>query len=116
MRKIMLTMLLVVATVATAAAKDIKTVVFTTQPQMFCQNCENKVKGNLRYEKGVKDIQTSLEEQKVTVKYDADKTTPEKLQKAFSKFGYTAKQIDANTKVERDTSHQCDGMGGCENM
>lgn len=116
MKKVFITMLLAVATAATVSAKDIKTVIFTTQPQMFCQNCENKVKGNLRYEKGVKEIQTSLEDQKVTVKYDADKTSPEKLQKAFSKFGYTAKQIDANTKVERDTSHKCENMGSCDNM
>ena len=35
-----------------AAAKDFKTVVFTTTPQMHCQSCEAKIKGNLRFEKG----------------------------------------------------------------
>ena len=40
-----------------AMAKDIKTVVVTTQPQMHCENCEKKIKGNLRFEKGVKEIQ-----------------------------------------------------------
>ena len=40
-------------------AKDIKTVVFTTNPQMHCENCENKIKGNLRFEKGIKEITTS---------------------------------------------------------
>ena len=38
-------------------AKDIKTVVVTTQPQMHCSGCENKIKGNLRFEKGVKPKQ-----------------------------------------------------------
>ena len=33
-------------------AKDIKTVVFTTTPQMHCAACENKIKSNLRFEKG----------------------------------------------------------------
>lgn len=113
MRKVFLTMLLAVAAVA-VNAKDIKTVIFTTTPQMFCENCENRVKGNLRYEKGVKDIQTSLEDQKITVQYDADKTSPEKLEKALDKIGYKAKQIDANTKVERDTTHKCENMGGCD--
>jgi periplasmic mercuric ion binding protein len=41
-------------------AKDIKTVVFTTLPQMHCENCENKIKGNLRFEKGIKQITTSV--------------------------------------------------------
>lgn len=35
----------------TAMAKTIKTTVFTTSPQMHCENCENKIKGNLRFEK-----------------------------------------------------------------
>lgn len=73
-----------------ASAKDVKTVVFTTNPIMHCESCENKIKGNLRFEKGVKEIETNVEEQRVTVKYDSGKTNVEKLQKAFSKFGYEA--------------------------
>ena len=30
-------------------AKDIKTVVLTTNPQMHCNNCENKIKNNIRH-------------------------------------------------------------------
>lgn len=91
-------------------AKDIKTVIFTTQPQMHCASCEKKIKGNLRYEKGVKRIDTSVEQQKVTVKYDANKTSAEKLQKAFKKFGYEARQVKANEKVEREASQGCSNM------
>ena len=32
-------------------AKDIKTVVLTTNPQMHCNNCEKKIKENIRFEK-----------------------------------------------------------------
>ena len=71
-------------------AKDIKTVVFTTLPQMHCENCENKIKNNLRFEKGVKKIETNIEKQQVRVTFDADKTTTDKLQAAFGKFGYEA--------------------------
>ena len=62
-------LMLMVAMIATA--KDIKTVIFTTTPQMHCANCEAKVKNNLRFAKGVKEIKTSVEEQKVYVTYDA---------------------------------------------
>lgn len=48
---------------------------FTTSPQMHCENCENKIKGNLRFEKGVKKIVTDIDSQTVTVTYDADKTS-----------------------------------------
>ena len=84
-------------------AKDIKTVVFTTLPQMHCENCENKIKGNLKFEKGIKEINTSVPEQKVTIKYDADKTSPEKLTKAFAKIGYEATVVNDSTLAEKDT-------------
>lgn len=109
MRKVIMTLAIALMGVA-AQAKDIKTVIFTTQPQMHCAGCEKKIKGNLRYEKGVKRIDTSVEQQKVTVKYDADKTSAEKLQKAFKKFGYEARQVKANEKVEREASQGCSNM------
>ncbi len=109
MRKVIMTLAIALMGVA-AQAKDIKTVIFTTQPQMHCASCEKKIKGNLRYEKGVKRIDTSVEQQKVTVKYDADKTSAEKLQKAFKKFGYEARQVKADEKVEREASQGCSNM------
>ena len=109
MRKVIMTLAITLMGVA-AQAKDIKTVIFTTQPQMHCASCEKKIKGNLRYEKGVKRIDTSVEQQKVTVKYDADKTSAEKLQKAFKKFGYEARQVKADEKVKRDNPQSCSNM------
>lgn len=55
--------------------REIKTVFFTTTPQMHCAAYENKIKNNLRFEKGIKSIETSVPNQTVTVKYNADKTT-----------------------------------------
>ena len=95
---------------AVTFAKDIKTVVFTTTPQMHCENCENKIKNNLRFEKGVKEITTSVDNQTVTVKYDADKTTPDKIQQGFKKFGYEARQLKDGEKIKRDLNEQCDNM------
>lgn len=109
MRKVIMTLAIALMGVA-AQAKDIKTVIFTTQPQMHCAGCEKKIKGNLRYEKGVKRIDTSVEQQKITVKYDADKTSAEKLQKAFKKFGYEARQVKADEKVKRDNTQSCSNM------
>ena len=34
-------------------AKDIKTVVLTTNPEMHCTGCEKKIKDNIRFEKGI---------------------------------------------------------------
>nr|WP_314475036.1 heavy metal-associated domain-containing protein [uncultured Prevotella sp.] len=109
MKKAIFTMLmLMVAMVATA--KDIKTVIFTTTPQMHCANCEAKVKNNLRFAKGVKEIKTSVEEQKVYVTYDAQKTNEEKLQKAFEKFGYKAEKTTKEAKIPVHENEECDNM------
>lgn len=75
-------------------AKDIKTVVFKTTPEMHCQNCENKIKKNIRFEKGVKEIETNLKDKTITIKYDADKTTVENLIKGFDKIKYKAKVVE----------------------
>ena len=100
MRKAFTLAMLLTATVA--LAKDIKTVVVTTQPQMHCENCEKKIKGNLRFEKGVKQIETNIEQQRVTITYDADKTTPALLIKSFGKFGYKATEVKADKEEKAE--------------
>lgn len=83
-------------------AKDIKTVVVTTTPQMHCQNCENRVKTNLIKVEGVEGITTSLVAQTVTVKYDADKISEENLIKSFQTFKYEARKVKPGEKIVRE--------------
>ena len=52
MKKILVMFTMMMVAMVTFA-KDIKTVVFTTTPQMHCEACENKIKSNLRFEKGL---------------------------------------------------------------
>ena len=80
-------------TAVVCLAKDIKTVVVTTNPQMHCESCVTKIKGNLRFEKGVKQIECDIPQQRVTITYDADKTKPETIVKSFEKFGYKATEV-----------------------
>lgn len=99
-------------------AKDIKTAVFTTQPQIHCSNCENKIKGNLKFEKGVKDIVTNLEDKTITIKYDADKTSVEKLIEAFAKIDFAASiyapAAEAPVVAAPKSAGGCCGSGGCK--
>ena len=74
------------------------TVVFTVNPEMHCQNCENKIKTNLRFEKGVSDITTDIKGKTVKIVYDTRKTDPEKLAAAFSKIGYQATEVKEEGK------------------
>ncbi|MBR2234318.1 MAG: heavy-metal-associated domain-containing protein [Prevotella sp.] len=79
-------------------AKDIKTVVLTTQPEMHCQNCEKKIKNNIRFEKGIKTIKTNLEKKTVTIEYDADKTNVQNIIAGFEKINYKATEVKEKKK------------------
>ena len=75
------------------AGKDLRVLVMTPTPQMHCESCENKIKKNLRFEKGVVNIETSVKEQTVIVTYDANKTDIRKLQAAMKQIGYDTKVV-----------------------
>lgn len=91
-------------------AKDIQTVVLTTTPQMHCENCENKIKNNVRFVRGVKSITTSVADQTVTIKYDADKTSVDKIVKGFAKIGYKVRLLKDGEKVTRNADAKCTNM------
>jgi copper chaperone CopZ len=84
-----------------AGAKDLRVLVMTPTPQMHCESCENKIKKNLRFESGVKKIETSIKEQTVTVTYDATKTDVKKIQAAMKEIGYETKVV-SDTPKEKD--------------
>lgn len=81
-----------------AAGKDLRVLVMTPTPQMHCESCENKIKKNLRFEKGVTKIETSVKEQTVTVTYDAMKTDVKKIQAAMKEIGYDTKVVSDKPK------------------
>ncbi len=102
MSRIFLTLLLAASALA-VQAKDIQKVVLTTTPQMHCQKCETKIKNQLRFEKGVKLIEVSIPDQTVTVTYDAEKTTPDRLIDSLKKIKYDARTLKDNEKADANT-------------
>ncbi len=65
---------------------EIKDVTFNVH--LHCENCVKKVQENIAFEKGVKGLDVSLENQTVAIKYDAAKTSEETLKKAIEELGY----------------------------
>ena len=63
---------------------------YTVNPPMSCQNCVDKIKTNMRFEKGIKKVNPQLELQVVEIEYDDTKTNPEAIRNAFAKIGYEA--------------------------
>ena len=91
-KRILATFAIALVGVTAVMAKDIRTAVFKVT-QMVCENCENKVKNNIKFEKGVKEYVTDLKTKTVTITYDADKTDVEKLKAGFQKFNYQAELV-----------------------
>ena len=48
--------------------------------------------------------------QTVTVKYDADKTSPAKIVEGFKKIGYEARQLKPGEKVKKQEGESCPNM------
>lgn len=65
---------------------EVKEVTFSVH--LHCANCVKKVEENIAFEKGVKDLKVSLDDQTVYVKYDASKTSEAALKSAIEALGY----------------------------
>lgn len=86
---IILTAMLAFSAAAVAGPRkkaDLKEVTFAVH--LHCENCVKKVQENVAFERGVKDLKVSLEDQTVFVKYDAAKTSEETLKKSIESLGY----------------------------
>ncbi len=90
------------AVAAVSYAKDIKTVVLKTQPEMHCMGCEKKIKENIRFEKGVKSIVTNLDDKTITIEYDAEKTNVKNIIEGFKKIKYEATEVKSEPEKKVD--------------
>jgi len=97
---------LVVALLSVTAvmAKDIRTAVFKVS-QMHCENCERKVKNNIKFEKGVKDFSTDLKTKTVSITYDAEKTNGKLVSKSS-----TTKLSSLRSRSKRIRSSRTNGL------
>ena len=64
-----------------------------------CEMCKERIEKHLAFEKGVKSSVVNLKKSEVTVKFNAKKTSVEKLRKSLSKLGYDADDVKANKKA-----------------
>lgn len=83
---------------------EVKEVTFLVH--LHCANCVKKVQENIAFEKGVKDLKVSLEDQTVAIKYDAAKTSEAVLKAAIEKLGYPVSgRLEPGQKVEHHHDH-----------
>ncbi len=85
---------------------EVKDVTFSVY--LHCENCVKKVQENIAFEKGVKGLEVSLENQTVAVKYDDAKTSEDVLKAAIEKLGYPVSgKLESGQKAhEHDHGHE----------
>jgi copper chaperone CopZ len=105
MRKFLMIMMLML-TANVLMAKDIRTLVVTTNPQMHCPKCENQVKNGLKDLKGIKSVETSVADQTVTIQYNAKKVSEEQIIQTLDGIGRKARKLADGEKVARE-AHEC---------
>ena len=95
-KKYLLLMMAIVFALLNAQAEVEKSVKKTNEVTflvgMHCQSCKERIEKNIPFEKGVKDLKVDLEKKEVTVVYNPQKTTENKLRKAFIDLGYTCEK------------------------
>lgn len=64
----------------------------TLETNMECSVCENKVRQQLAYTRGVIDIDTDIETNTVVVKYRTRRTDVEKIIKSLAEIDFEAKE------------------------
>lgn len=72
---------------------------------LHCQDCVNKILENISFEKGVKDLKVTLEENSIYIKYDPSRTSEEKLAAALKSLGYEVFAEGEHVHHHHDHSH-----------
>ena len=99
-KRMMAALAVVLFSAVSVYAKDIRTAIFKVT-QMECENCERKVKNNIKFEKGLKKFTPDLKERTLTITYDAEKTNIEKIKEGFRKFDYEAQLVKETKEADK---------------
>ena len=72
-----------------------------------CDMCKETIEKNLAFEKGIKESVLDVNSKIVTVTYNPEKTSPEKIRLAISKIGYDADDVPADPKGFKKLDECC---------
>lgn len=89
--------------------KETKTIDIKTSA--VCDMCKERIEREMVFEKGVKEVNVSLETKTITVTYRTDKTSPEKIRKAIAKLGYWADEVAAEEEGYKKLPECCKSEG-----
>jgi copper chaperone CopZ len=88
-----------------------KTDTLIVKSSINCTSCKKTIENGLRFEKGVKLTTVDVKSKTITVLYNPEKTTPEKIKIAITKLGYQTDDMPADKKAY-DSLEDCCKVGG----
>lgn len=80
----------------------------------ICDMCKETIEKALAFEKGIKKSNLDVSSKVITVVYNPNKTTPEKIRLAISNSGYDADDVKANPKAYKKLEDCCKKGAKCE--
>jgi len=100
-------LLMFVMSATTSIAQNATTAELKIKTSAVCDMCKETVVKNMAFEKGVKKSTLDVESKVLTVIYNPQKTTPEKLRAAVAKIGYDADEVPADPKAYKKLDACC---------
>ncbi|MCW3086316.1 MAG: hypothetical protein JWP12_3682 [Bacteroidetes bacterium] len=97
-RSILAAVVMFVLFAASAKAQN-NTAELKIKTSATCEMCKATIEKYMAFEKGVKKSELDVASKILTVTYNPQKTTPEKLRIAVSKSGYDADDVKADPKA-----------------
>ena len=88
-------------------AQDTNTAELKVKTSAVCEMCKTNIERELAFEKGVKKSVLDVPSKIVTVTYNPNKTSPEKIRQAIAKAGYDADEVPANPKAYKKLDACC---------
>ena len=88
-------------------AQELTTAELKIKTSAVCGMCKETMEKHMAFEKGVKKSSLDVESKILTVTYNPQRTTPEKLRKAVSKSGYDADEVPADAKAYKKLDACC---------
>lgn len=109
-------MLAFILTATNASAQESKTAELKVKTSATCDMCKETIEKNLAFEKGIKKSVLDVDSKILTVTYNPEKITPEKIRIAVSKAGYDADDVPADKKAYKKLDDCCKKGKVCTDM
>ena len=107
-------LVLLVSSFAMAPVK-FKTEVVTIKTSAVCESCKARIEKALKSSDGVLQAKLNLDDKKVMVKYNPEKTNPDQIRAVIASTGYDADNVKKTDEGFKKLPHCCQkGGAGCE--